>query len=202
MLYGFPAQEHSATSPRYKGAQWHFVTICCAARRPLFADADRAAWIVDELRQQAAAHEFAVHAYCAMPDHLHVLVMGLGPASHLLPFVKSLKQKTGYEFRKQFRRDLWQKTFYDHILRQDDSIDRVAGYIWLNPVRQGICGDPREYAYSGSFAIDWTKGMAPVGEWVPPWKGNPLAKAEREARSAHLKVVATTAKANTPRPRP
>jgi hypothetical protein len=70
----------------------------------------------------------------------------------------------------------------------------------MNPVRQGICGDPREYAHSGSFAIDWTKGMAPIGEWVPPWKGNPLAKAKREAESAHVKAAA--AKVNAIRQRP
>jgi len=167
-------------APRYRGTQWHFVTMCCADRRREFAAPGRASWIVDELRQQADTHRFAVHAYCAMPDHLHALAMGTEAASDLLRFVKSLKQRTGYEFRKTFRRDLWQKKFYDHILRRADSIDRVAGYIWMNPVRQGICGDPREYLYSGSFTIDWTKGMAPIGEWAPPWKGNPLAKAERE----------------------
>jgi len=170
-------------APRYEGEQWHFVTICCAGRRPLLIDAGRAAWIIDELRRHAAAHEMSVYAFCAMPDHLHVLVMGLRPTSHLLPFVKGLKQKTAYEFRKKVHRDLWQKKFYDHILRQDDSVERVAGYIWMNPVRKGICADPREYPYSGSFAIDWAKGLAPIGEWVPPWKGSPVpAKAGTEKK--------------------
>lgn len=167
---------------RYQGERWHFVTICCAERRRVFAHAKHASWIVEELRRHAAAHNFSVHAYCAMPDHLHGLAAGTGATSNLLKFVKSLKQKTGYEFRKMFRRDLWQKKFYDHILRKDDAIDRVAGYIWMNPVRAGICDDPREYAYSGSFTIDWTKGMAPIGEWVPPWKGDPTARAEREGK--------------------
>jgi len=105
-----------------------------------------------------------------MPDHLHALVVGLNEKSDLLAFVKNLKQKTALEFRREFGRDLWQKKFYDHILRENDSSVRVAMYIWMNPVRKAICKDPRDYPYSGSFLVDWKKEMRPIEEWVPPWK--------------------------------
>ncbi len=155
---------------KYRGVQWHFVTLCCAARRPVFGDAEQARWIVDELRKDSNSHKFAVHAYSAMPDHLHALLMGLDATSNLLAFMKSLKQKTAYEFQKEFQIDLWQKKFYDHILRQTDSVEGVAAHIWMNPVRKGLCKDPREYPYSGSFALDWKKEAARVEAWVPPWK--------------------------------
>lgn len=130
---------------------------------------------------KASSQSFVVYAYCVMPDHLHVLVIGADQASDLLIFLKRLKQKTAYEFRRKFRRDLWQKKFYDHILRQSDSIGRVAAYIWMNPVRKGICKDPREYPYSGSFVVDWKKVGAPVEIWVPPWKERALAYAGKDA---------------------
>jgi len=155
---------------KYRGVQWHFVTLCCATRRSVFADAELASWIVGELRQHATAHNFAVHAYCVMSDHLHALVMGLDATSDLLIFLRSLKQKTAYEFHRKFHGDLWQKKFYDHILRQKDSVERVAGYIWMNPVRKGLCKDPQEYPYSGSFVLDWKRETALVETWVPPWK--------------------------------
>lgn len=104
-----------------------------------------------------------------MPDHVHALAFGLDLISDLLRLLKSVKQNTGYEFHRGFRRDLWQKKFYDHILRSNDSPERVATYIWMNPVRKGICVDPREYPYSGSFVRDW-KEAAPTKPWVPPWK--------------------------------
>jgi len=68
---------------------------------------------------------------------------------------------------------LWQKKFYDHILRETDNFDAVAGYIWMNPVRAGLCDDARDYPYSGSFTVDWKKGMRPVESWVPDWKSRP-----------------------------
>ncbi|HEX4003192.1 MAG TPA: transposase [Candidatus Acidoferrales bacterium] len=156
---------------RYRGTRWYFVTLCCAARRRVFGSPEWASRIVAHLRAEATAYRFAIHAYCAMPDHLHVLARGDEANSDLLAFVKNFNQKTDHEFRVGFHRDLWQKKFYDRILRQTDSVERVAGYIWLNPVRAGICEDPREYPHSGSFTMDWKKGFAPVEKWVPPWKG-------------------------------
>jgi putative transposase len=128
----------------------------------VFANPKQASWIINELRQQAASHSFSVHAYCAMPDHLHALVLGLEPASDLLIFLKDLKQKTAYEFERKLRHVLWQKKLYDHILRQTDSVERVAGYIWMNPVRKGLCDHPEEYPYSGSFVVEWKRAVAPI----------------------------------------
>jgi REP-associated tyrosine transposase len=155
---------------RYKGAQWYFVTLCCAGRRTEFAAAGSARWMIEELRRQAAEHGFAVYAYCVMPDHVHALVMGVSETSDLLVFLKGLKQKTAYEFQGKFHRMLWQKRFHDHILRQEDAVERVAAYIWMNPVRKRLCKDLREYPFSGSFVIDWAKASMPVETWLPPWK--------------------------------
>lgn len=120
-----------------------------------------------------------------MPDHFHGLVTGLEPTSDLLVFVKSLKLSTAREYAEKQRRPpgrrggryegtpqtaLWQKKFYDYILREGDSVAGVAAYIWANPVRKGLCRDPREYLYSGSFVLDWTTFVRSVEPWTPGWK--------------------------------
>jgi REP element-mobilizing transposase RayT len=129
----------------YTGQSAYFITLCCDGRRPVFSNAMTAARLVDNLRDTSLIYRFAVHAYCVMPDHFHALVAGREPASDLLRFVKNLKQTSSAEYQKEFNRALWQKQFYDHILRERDSSDGVAGYIWMNPVRKGLCSDPREY---------------------------------------------------------
>lgn len=137
----------------------------------MFANSTHAAWLVEILRKQSIAHRFAVHAFCVMPDHFHALVSGLDPTSSLLPFIKNLKLTTSREYRKKFGEELWQKKFHDHILRPQDNAAGVAGYIWMNPVRKGLCGDAREYPYSGSWTADWKKTIFPVKSWEPDWKG-------------------------------
>ena len=103
-----------------------------------------------------------------MPDHLHAVVEGLDPASDLLQFVKIFKQVTGFRYQKECDQQLWQKKFYDYILRPTDSLERVLWYVWMNPVRKNFCSLPHDYPFSGSFALDW-KGCKNTQElWTPP----------------------------------
>jgi len=105
-----------------------------------------------------------------MPNHVHLLLEGLEPACDLVQFVKILKQKSGFVHSKNTQERLWQRFFYDHILRPGDHPDAVAWYIWLNPVRAGLCAAPQDYRFSGSFTVDYRKRIAPRELWTPPWK--------------------------------
>jgi REP-associated tyrosine transposase len=154
----------------YKGRRWHFLTMCCEQRRRVFSSPHRAESLIRTLQREAVAKRFGVHAYCVMPEHLHILVAGLDAASDLLVFLKNFKQKTGYEFKRISGSDLWQKKFYDHILRPRDSVDAVAAYIWMNPVRRGLCTSAKSYPYSGSFVLDWASVKLSREDWVPSWK--------------------------------
>jgi len=157
---------------RYVGRQLYFVTLCFQNRRHLGRNAGIARWITDELRKHAAACEFFVHAYCVMPDHLHILVAGASETSNMLKFVMSFKQETAREFARETHRPLWQFKYYDHILRGRDSADRVAWYIWSNPVRKGLCATPADYPFLGSLTEMGTRMLKgrTVTEWTPPWK--------------------------------
>jgi putative transposase len=166
----FPHKNIRLHPAKYIDRSLVFVTFCCANRRPDFANSTNASWLIDYLREQSIAYEIAVRAYCVMPDHFHGLFSGIEPASDLLAFVKNLKHKTAREYLYRFHLALWQKKFYDHILRERDNPTAVAGYIWMNPVRKGLCNDPCEYPYSGSFVRDWKQEMSPVKSWAPEWK--------------------------------
>jgi hypothetical protein len=104
-----------------------------------------------------------------MPEHVHFLAEGKSDDSDLIRFVKAFKQITGYACRARARGPLWQTSFYDHILRSGDSDEDVAWYIWMNPVRKGLCREPAEYPFSGSLSVPWTTFQSSKA-WVPPWK--------------------------------
>jgi REP element-mobilizing transposase RayT len=78
----------------YVGTGWFFITVCCANRRKVLITAEFCDWVLDVLRCNAARHALAVHAYCLMPNHAHLLLEGLAPTSDLLQFVRALKMKT------------------------------------------------------------------------------------------------------------
>jgi REP element-mobilizing transposase RayT len=156
----------------YGGRGIHFLTLCCEFKRRPFLKTEFAHEIIDDLRKYAEQKQFAVHAYCVMPNHLHMLAEGRDHSCDLLSFLKIFKQVTAYKYKSRTGKRLWQKKFYDHILRPSDSQDAVAWYIWLNPVRANLCADFRDYFCSGSFTMAWPKQKPENGTWIPAWKQN------------------------------
>lgn len=172
----------------YVGYQIYFVTICSAHRRPIFRDSQLASTIVDSLKAHAASSHFLLHGWCLMPDHLHVLIEGTTENADLFAFTGRFKQRTALQYSSSVRAGkpdrplqrqecgladrhaLWQRNFYEHILRDRQRIEDVASYIWMNPVRKGLCASPDEYPFSGSltFGLKWNV-TSPLS-WLPPWK--------------------------------
>ena len=163
----------------YRGRRLYFLTLCFHQRRRYGANPGLASWLTSRLRTHTTACGFFVHAYCVMPDHMHILAAATGDESNLIKFVESFKQDTAIAFARRTRRRLWQFKYYDRILRASDSADRVAWYIWLNPVRQGLCRAPSEYPFLGSLTeigAKMLKTCAPSA-WTPPWKSAALKSA-------------------------
>jgi putative transposase len=153
----------------YLGCQCYFVTLCCFDRRRIFSEQSACRRLLDFLRAESTARAFAIHAYCVMPDHLHFLAEGLLPSSDLTNFVKALKIKTSRAYQQMSARPLWQKKFFDHVVRPNESIESIACYIWMNPVRKGLSRAVGEYPFAGSFTQMFAQMTSPSPSWSPPW---------------------------------
>jgi REP element-mobilizing transposase RayT len=177
MSNGFKRKNIRLPTSRYRGRGLYFVTLCFMDRQPFGANPRVARWIIRCLRKHSSVCEFFIHAYCVMPDHMHVLAAGATDESNLLKLVESFKQETAVLFARRTHRRLWQFKYYDHILRGEDPVDSVAQYIWFNPVRQGLCRQPAEYKFLGSCTEVGAKMLknAVAPDWVPPWKAKAAA---------------------------
>jgi REP element-mobilizing transposase RayT len=154
----------------YIGKRIYFLTICVEDRHPIFREAGRAKIGLEELSKVADRLKVLVHAYCIMPDHVHLLAEGITAEADVVKFVAQWKQGTGFALRRELPRRFWQKGFYDHVLRRPEDSDAVAWYIWMNPVRKGLAASAGEYRFSGSFTVPWPPGAVPNQAWTPPWK--------------------------------
>ena len=96
----------------------------------------------------------AVIAYCFMPDHLHLLVEGLSEGADFRNFMRLFKQGSSYQWKQRYRRELWQRSYFDHVLRDDEDTIAVARYILGNPVRAGLVSSPEDYPFLGSMTMD------------------------------------------------
>ncbi|HEY2547149.1 MAG TPA: transposase [Candidatus Acidoferrum sp.] len=152
----------------YQGKASYFVTLCCHDRQVTFSNPANCVHLLEILRATSASRSFAIHAYCIMPDHVHLLAEGLEPHSDLLNFLKTLKLKSSRAFSSHLNHPLWQKKYYDHILRPNESPDSVAWYIWLNPVRAGLATHPAEFPFAGSFTTTIPKTPLRPEPWTHP----------------------------------
>jgi putative transposase len=135
----------------YSGTYAYFLTILTKDHTAYFKEAEVIDSLIDILIETARSERFDVLAYCFMPDHFHLLVIGKDDKSNLKKFISLFKQKSGYWFKKNYNKNLWHISYYDHILRKEESIENVALYILENPVRKGLVSDFRKYPFSRLF---------------------------------------------------
>jgi REP-associated tyrosine transposase len=148
MLSELPDHKPIRLKPfNYLGQHFYFVTICTFQRRAIFSDTKLSHWLLSLLRMESANNSFNVHAFCLMPDHL--LAEGIEPTSDPLHFVKILKIESSRQYAAQPGGVLWQKRFYDQVLRSLESVEPVAWYIWLNPVRKDLVERPARICVCG-----------------------------------------------------
>ena len=134
----------------YTGNYAYLVTCCTNMRKSFFQDKNLVENIMKVLEETSRKFAFGVYAYCFMPDHLHILIIG-SENSSLHGFMKIFKQKSSFFFKKFSKDILWQRSYHDHVLRKEEALIDIALYIFNNPVRKGLVRDYKDYPYLGSF---------------------------------------------------
>ena len=77
-------------------------------------------------RRQIREHNIAVGRYVMMPDHVHLFVRG--PDDFQLgPWVGMLKQALAKHIALAGTSPIWQRGFFDHLLRNDESYAQTNG---------------------------------------------------------------------------
>ena len=134
----------------------YFLTFCTAERRRVFVSHDVSDVVLRQILRTASEFDIVVDVHCLMPDHVHLLVEGRSESANVSKFVHQAKQRTGYLFAQRHGMRLWQPSFYDHVLRDDDAVLSVARYIIENPVRAGLVRSARDYPFLGAreYTID------------------------------------------------
>jgi len=137
----------------YSTRRVYFVTIVAAGRRKVFLDERIAQATLNCLFELRRKISFYVYVYCLMPDHFHALV-GLGESQKTLGAIcggfKSLSTRAYWQWSEG---KLWQRQFFDHIIRNDEDFFESLEYIKLNPVRKGLAETWEQWPYTGR--LDW-----------------------------------------------
>ena len=134
----------------YTGLYRYFLTFCTDARQRVFVTRERVGLVLAQIERSAAEEQFAVIAYCFMPDHLHLLVEGRCESSDCRRFINRAKQFSGFHYAKAFGHRLWQRYGFERVLRDEEATLVVARYILENPLRAGLVRRVEDYPFAGS----------------------------------------------------
>lgn len=83
----------------------------------------------------------SIERYVIMPDHIHILLVIDNPldderrAMHAATVSKIIQQLKGF-ITKQIGCSVWQKSFHDHVVRNEYDFEEICRYIDLNPIRK------------------------------------------------------------------
>jgi putative transposase len=151
MAHPYPA--HHDKLP-YVGKQHYFLTFCTNRKEPFFAEPAKVELVQAQFLRAGSEVQFALTAYCFMPDHVHLIATGLAEDADVKKFIVRAKQYSGFYFKRKFGISLWQRYGFDRVIRDDMELACTIGYIVANPVGAGLVSHPLQYAYLGSTRFE------------------------------------------------
>jgi len=148
------------------GGCWFFTVNLLERRRTLLVDH------IDSLRESIAKtrhkYPFEINAFVVLPNHLHAIwTLPPGDADFSTrwrliktAFAKSLpKQERLSAVRKaRNERGVWQRRFWEHMIRNETDYARHIEYCYINPVKHGLVTRVRDWPHS-SFRRDVERGI-------------------------------------------
>lgn len=148
----------STAIPHYDYSQpgAYFITLCVEKRRPILGKIDSSPQVVlssigkivsdvwYSLPQRFPCLDaISQSIFVVMPDHIHGILQitagGASPSPTLHQILGSFKSITTIETNRLLGtpgQKLWQRSAYEHILRNQQDFDEAAGYIAENPARR------------------------------------------------------------------
>lgn len=122
----------------------YFITINSVPRgSDLLLNHARNLW--DSVQFTATRGLWWPRLFVVMPDHIHGLFC-FNRDTGILKVIRDWKHYTARRMAIP-----WQRDFFEHRLRHDESLDEKAHYIRMNPVRRGLCASPEDWHFTWSM---------------------------------------------------
>jgi len=124
-------------------------------------------------RKVRAARPFVIDAIVVLPEHLHcVMTLPVGDANYSVRWSEIKKTFSlglpAIESRSASRaakgeRGVWQRRFWEHVIRDEQDFNAHVDYVHYNPVKHGLSARPADWPHSsihtfirkGVLSPDW-----------------------------------------------
>ena len=176
--------------PNYRRA-WvpggtYFFTVALLQRRGNDLLVRHIAALREAVRAVRRAHPFVIHGWVVLPDHLHcVLTLPPGDCDYALrwrlikmAFSKRLAagERRCLSRQRRGERGVWQRRYWEHLIRDDADFAHHLDYLHFNPVKHGLVARVADWPFStfhrevraGRYPADWAGDAAGRRGTDPP----------------------------------
>ena len=144
----------------------YFVTAVTKNRQTLFKNQASISLLRQTIREVKALYPFEMRGYGFLPDHFHLLFHAEAETA-VTKILHSIERNftTNYKKARHISESisLWQKRFWDHVIRNERDYVNPLHYIYYNPVKHGLVTKPEDYPHTsyheylrrGWYEIGW-----------------------------------------------
>jgi len=145
----------------------YFFTVVTHRRKPWFDRENHVSVLREAFRRIMEKQPFRMDAIIVLPDHLHCLWQLPQDDSDFSGRWREIKKSVSRELAPQTNhrneRLVWQKRFWEHLIRDEKDWRNHMDYIHYNPVRHGLVKRPADWPWSsfskaverGWYDRDW-----------------------------------------------
>lgn len=146
----------------YQSGGNYFFTLVTHQRHPIFANPEKVEQLKAAINKVKKKYPFSLNAIVVLPDHLHCLWRlpendkDFSTRWRLIKRYFSMEINTLINHRKE--KEVWQRRFWEHIIRDENDWKKHMDYIHYNPVKHGLVKSPTDWQHS-SFNYWVEKGL-------------------------------------------
>lgn len=149
------------TDYNYSHNGFYFITICSSENKPILGHIEEGKMILNEYAEKADSlliemaekrQKIILDKYVFMPNHIHMILVienqcnDVVDESGIIEFIQEFKSKTANIYIKgvkeglyePFNKRLWQRSYYDNVIRNKDTYDLIWSYIDNNPLKWSL----------------------------------------------------------------
>ncbi len=144
------------TQWNYKSTGYYLVTLCVEGRQCLFGNIENGLMCLNEIGEMIdrackmlpmVYSGIGLDCHIVMPNHLHAIIViednGLVSINSLFDIIRKFKTYTMHLYRHgveemgwmQYDKRLWQRSYHEHIIRNEYSLEKIREYIINNPIK-------------------------------------------------------------------
>ncbi len=160
----------------------YFFTLVTHNRRSILCESENIELLRDSFRRVIQQHPFKIDAIVILPNHIHciwTLPKEDADFSTRWRLIKSwFSRRCHNQYQGQVsasrqskgEKAIWQRRFWEHLIRDEQDFMNHADYIHYNPVHHGLVLSPKDWQYSsfhryvqrGVYNVNWGSSERPV----------------------------------------